>query len=160
MMRIGHGHDTHRLQAGQSLRLGGIDIESRVKAIGHSDADCLVHAIADALLGALALGDLGRHFPDTDETYRDIDSMILLGDVVKMMQTRGYQLVHLDTTIHLEQPKLAPHVDAMRSVLARCLKTDLERINIKATTGEGIGIVGRGEAVVCDAVVLIEKEAS
>ncbi len=157
MIRIGHGHDTHRLETGKRLRLGGIDIEASVQAIGHSDADCLVHAICDALLGALTLGDLGRHFPDTDRRYQAIDSTILLQDIVKMMQTRGFQIGHLDATVHLEKPKLAPHIHAMRTVLAHHLNTDLERINIKATTGEGIGIIGRGEAIVCDAVVLLEK---
>ncbi|TVP95329.1 MAG: 2-C-methyl-D-erythritol 2,4-cyclodiphosphate synthase [Acholeplasmatales bacterium] len=157
-MRIGHGHDTHRLQAGTYLRLGGITLEAPVSAVGHSDADCLVHAICDALLGALTLGDIGRHFPDTDNAYRGIDSTQLLKHVVDKMKTRGYQLVHLDTIIHLERPKLAPHLDAMRAVLANHLQTHIDRINIKATTGEGLGIVGRGEAIVCDAVILIAKE--
>ena len=158
MMRIGQSRDTHRLKPGKWLKIGGLDISSPVETIAHSDGDCLLHAIAEALLGALALGDLGTHFPDTDPTHRNLDSGRMLDTVYRMVKQAGYALVNLDSTVHLEKPKLAPKIDVMRKRVASILEVPVSRVSIKATTGEGLGPIGRGEAVVCDAVVLLERK--
>jgi 2-C-methyl-D-erythritol 2,4-cyclodiphosphate synthase len=148
----GIGYDSHRLVAGRPLILGGVAIPSELGLEGHSDADVLTHAVIDALLGAAGLGDIGEHFPDTDERYRDADSLALLGGVVTSVIATGLEVENVDATIVIERPKLAPHRDAIRANLARALGLPAQRVNVKATTGEGIGFVGRGEGVAALAV--------
>lgn len=157
MMRIGQSRDTHRLEKGTSLVLGGNNVPADVSAQGHSDADVLLHAISEALLGALALGDLGSHFPDTRMTYKNMDSKIILSKVYEMVQAKGYELVNLDATVHLERPKLAPYIPAMRETIAHLLHTSNKNVSLKATTGEGVGPVGLRHAIEADCVVLIKK---
>lgn len=157
-MRIGHGYDVHRLVTGRPLVLGGVEIPHERGLDGHSDADVLLHAVADAVLGALALGDIGRHFPDTDERYRGVSSLSLLAAVVDMMRARGYALVNLDTTILAQAPKLAPYIPAMRTAIAAAFATDEEAVNIKATTEEHLGFTGRREGIAAHAVCLLEKQ--
>ncbi len=157
MIRIGQSRDTHRLKNGTSLTLGGIELPSMYEAIGHSDADVLLHAISEALLGALALGDLGTHFPDTDSRFKNMDSKVILSKVHDKISDIGYEIGNLDCTIHLQKPKLAPYVAKMRETIAGILKTSLEAISIKATTGEGVGTVGSSEAIEAECVVLIKK---
>jgi 2-C-methyl-D-erythritol 2,4-cyclodiphosphate synthase len=151
--RTGIGIDSHRLEAGRRLVLGGVDIPFERGLAGHSDADVLTHAIADALLGAAGLGDIGRHFPDTDEAWRDADSMELLRTVVERVRAAGYRLGHVDATVMLERPKLAPHRDAIHASLAAALGCS---VNVKATTGEGMGFVGRGEGAAALAVATLD----
>lgn len=153
MTRTGIGIDSHRLEAGRRLVLGGVDIPFELGLAGHSDADVLAHAIADALLGAAGLGDIGRHFPDTDEAWRDADSMELLRTVVERVRAAGYRLGHVDATVMLERPKLAPHRDAIHASLAAALGCS---VNVKATTGEGMGFVGRGEGAAALAVATLD----
>ena len=153
--RIGHGFDIHRLVPGRDLWLGGIQIPFIKGLAGHSDADVLIHAVCDALLGAMAAKDIGYHFPDTDETYRDIDSKLLLEKVSEMMLADGWEIGNLDSTLIMEQPMLSPYIDDMRSIIAGILKTDLNKISIKATTSEGLGPEGRGESISAHVVVLI-----
>lgn len=153
MTRAGIGIDSHRLEAGRRLVLGGVDIPFELGLAGHSDADVLAHAIADALLGAAGLGDIGRHFPDTDEAWRDADSMELLRTVVERVRAAGYRLGHVDATVMLERPKLAPHRDAIHASLAAALGCS---VNVKATTGEGMGFVGRGEGAAALAVATLD----
>ena len=155
--RIGHGFDVHRLVPGRKLWLGGIQIPSVKGLSGHSDADVLIHAICDALLGALGEGDIGRHFPDTDESFRDIDSKLLLENVSKIMLEKGWVIGNLDSTLIMEEPQIAPYVDDMRSVIADILTTDISNISIKATTTEGLGPEGRAEGISAHAIVLIEQ---
>jgi 2-C-methyl-D-erythritol 2,4-cyclodiphosphate synthase len=151
----GIGWDSHRLVPGRPLILGGVTIPHEHGLDGHSDADVLVHAIIDALLGAAALGDIGQHFPDDDERYRDADSMALLRDVVARLAARGLQVVHVDATVVLERPRLAPHRDAIRASLAAGLALAHERVSVKASTGEGMGFVGRGEGIAALAVATV-----
>ena len=153
----GIGYDSHRLVAGRPLLLGGVHIPHERGASGHSDADVLAHAVIDALLGAAGLGDIGEHFPDTDERFSGADSMGLLGEVVAMLKARGFALVNLDCTVLLEQPKLGPNRSAIRSSLSRALGLEPERVNVKASTGEGIGFVGRGEGVAALAIASVER---
>jgi 2-C-methyl-D-erythritol 2,4-cyclodiphosphate synthase len=141
----GIGYDSHRFAEGRRLVIGGVEIPSDRGLAGHSDADVLVHAVIDALLGAAGLGDVGQHFPDTDERWRDADSIELLGAVMQMLVDAGLRVVNIDTTVILERPKLAEHRQAIRERLAAALALPPERVNVKATTGEGIGFVGRGE---------------
>jgi 2-C-methyl-D-erythritol 2,4-cyclodiphosphate synthase len=150
-VRTGIGIDSHRFEPGRRLVLGGVEIPYELGLAGHSDADVLAHAIADALLGAAALGDIGRHFPDTDEAWRDADSMELLAQVVARVREAGYELVHVDATIMLERPKIAPHREAITASLAAVLGS----VNVKATTGEGMGFVGRGEGAAALAVATL-----
>jgi 2-C-methyl-D-erythritol 2,4-cyclodiphosphate synthase len=150
-VRTGIGIDSHRFEPGRRLVLGGVEIPYELGLAGHSDADVLVHAIADALLGAAGLGDIGRHFPDTDEAWRDADSMELLRDVVERVRAAGFELEHVDATVMLERPKLASHRDAIEASLAAVLGS----VNVKATTGEGMGFVGRGEGAAALAVATI-----
>jgi 2-C-methyl-D-erythritol 2,4-cyclodiphosphate synthase len=150
-VRTGIGIDSHRFEPGRRLVLGGVEIPYELGLAGHSDADVLAHAIADALLGAASLGDIGQHFPDTDEAWRDADSMQLLRDVVARVREAGHEVVHVDATVMLERPKLAPHRDAIQASLAAVLGS----INVKATTGEGMGFVGRGEGAAALAVATI-----
>ena len=153
----GIGWDSHRLVAGRPLILGGVAIEHELGLDGHSDADALTHAIIDALLGAAALGDIGQHFPDTDERYRDADSMQLLRTVVATLAERGLAVAHVDATVVMERPKLAPYRDAIRAALADGLGVVAEHVNVKASTGEGMGFVGRGEGVAALAVATLHS---
>jgi len=154
-MRIGHGYDVHRLVAGRKLIMGGVDIPWDLGLLGHSDADVLLHAIADSILGAIGEGDIGRHFPDTDAAYKGADSLKLLSQVMTLADSRGYRLGNLDATIIAQQPKMAPHIPAMRDNIASVLNATLEQVNVKATTEEGLGFSGRGEGISAHAVVLM-----
>jgi 2-C-methyl-D-erythritol 2,4-cyclodiphosphate synthase len=147
MTLAGIGYDSHRLAPGRKLMLGGVEIPSEMGLEGHSDADVLTHAVIDALLGAAGLGDIGEHFPDTDERYRDADSIELLQTVLPRITAQGLELVNVDVTVVMERPKLGPHREAIRERLAGALGIAPGRVNVKATTGEGIGFVGRGEGV-------------
>jgi 2-C-methyl-D-erythritol 2,4-cyclodiphosphate synthase len=149
----GIGYDSHRLVSGRKLILGGLEIPSDLGLDGHSDADVLTHAIIDALLGAAGLGDIGEHFPDSDELYRDADSLELLSAAVTRVIAQGLELVNVDATVVMERPKLGPHKEAIRESLAVALGLAIQRVNVKASTGEGIGFVGRGEGVAALAVV-------
>lgn len=156
-MRIGHGYDVHRLIAGRKLVLGGVEIPYILGLDGHSDADVLLHAVMDALLGAAALGDIGRLFPDTDPAYKGISSVLLLKTVAAKIREAGYEVSNVDATVIAQKPKLAPHIPAMREIVARTLGVDLEQINIKATTEEHLGFSGREEGIAAHAVCLLEK---
>jgi 2-C-methyl-D-erythritol 2,4-cyclodiphosphate synthase len=153
----GIGWDSHRLVSGRPLILGGVAIEHDLGLVGHSDADALTHAIIDALLGAAAMGDIGQHFPDTDERYRDADSMQLLRTVVATLAERGLAVTHVDATVVMERPKLAPYREAIRAALADGLGVVREHVNVKASTGEGMGFVGRGEGVAALAVATLHS---
>lgn len=157
MIRIGTGYDVHRLGEGLPLRLGGVDIPHTHGLIGHSDADVLVHAISDALLGAAALGDIGQHFPDTEPQYRGINSLLLLSHVGNLLRDRGYTIGNIDSTIAAQRPKLAPHIMQMRENIAHALDIDPGRVSVKATTTEHLGFEGREEGISAQAVALIEK---
>lgn len=156
-MRIGHGYDVHRLVAGRPLVLGGVVVPSDLGLAGHSDADVLTHAVIDALLGAAALGDIGAHFPDTDEVWRGADSLDLLRTVVERLGAAGFRIGNVDATVVLERPKLRGYVDAMRAGLAAAMDVDVRRVSVKATTGEGMGFVGTGEGAAAHAVALVEE---
>lgn len=156
-MRIGHGYDVHRLVCGRRLVLGGVEIAYEKGLLGHSDADVLLHAIADALLGAAALGDIGRHFPDTDEKYKDVDSLVLLKRVGELLENEGYGVSNIDSTVLATKPKLAPYIEKMRQNIADALKIDVSLVSVKATTEEGLGVSGAGEGIAAHAVCLIEK---
>lgn len=158
MFRIGNGYDVHMLTEGRKLVLGGMEIPHNKGVLGHSDGDVLIHAVMDALLGALALGDIGLHFPDTEEKYRGISSLVLLEEVVSKMKKKEYQVVNLDVTLVLQRPKVRPYIDAMRENIAKYLETSLERVNVKATTEERLGFTGREEGVKAYAVVLLERD--
>lgn len=155
-LRIGSGYDVHRLVAGRRLVLGGIDIPCEMGLLGHSDADVLIHAICDALLGAAALGDIGGHFPDTAEEYKDIDSQRLLEKVKLLLMDEGWSIINIDCTIIAQRPRLAAYIPAMRFKLAQTLTIEAEQISIKATTTEGLGFAGRGEGIASQAIALIE----
>lgn len=157
MIRIGNGYDVHKLVEGRKMILGGVEIPHHLGLLGHSDADVLVHAIMDALLGALALGDIGKHFPDTDEEYKGIDSMKLLRNVQELIEKQGYKVVNIDSIVAAEKPKLKPFIDDMRKNLANALKTDVSCVSVKATTEEKLGFTGREEGIKSYAVVLLEK---
>ena len=156
-MRIGHGYDVHRLTEGRRLILGGVDIPWEKGLLGHSDADVLTHAVMDALLGAAGLGDIGRHFPDTDSAYAGADSLKLLEHVVKLLGERGFSVGNVDATVLAQRPKLAPHIPQMRDNLARTMGVEPSRVNIKATTEEGLGFTGSGEGMAAHTVALIEE---
>ena len=156
MFRIGIGHDTHRLAEGLPLVLGGVRVESARGAEGHSDADALAHAVTDAVLGAMCEGDIGVHFPDRDPQWKDADSLQLLARVMWLAGERGYRVVNLDATVHLEQPRLRPYVQEMRARLAGVLGVEIECVSVKAKSGEGLDAVGEGRAVTVQAVVLLE----
>ena len=156
-MRIGHGYDVHRLIASRKLVLGGVEIPYILGLDGHSDADVLLHAIMDALLGAAALGDIGRLFPDTDPAYKGISSVLLLETVAARIREAGYEVGNVDATVIAQKPKLAPHIPAMREIVAKTLGVDLDQINIKATTEEHLGFSGREEGIAAHAVCLLEK---
>lgn len=157
MYRIGHGFDAHRLVEGRRLALGGVDIPFEKGLLGHSDADVLIHAICDALLGAAAMGDIGRMFPDTDERYRGISSLVLLEHVAKEISSAGYRVSNIDTTVAAQAPRLAPHVELMRERIAKAVGVETTQISVKATTTEKMGFTGRGEGIAAWAVALIEK---
>ncbi len=154
-MRIGYGYDVHRFEKDGPLILGGVEIPFEKSLAGHSDADVLLHAITDALLGACALGDLGKHFPDTSEDYEDIDSRVLLRDALALVEEKGFAVGNIDTTIVAEKPRLAPYIDEMRQVIARDLRVDIDQVSVKATTSEGMGFEGRIEGISARAVVLL-----
>lgn len=155
-MRIGHGYDVHRKIEGRPLILGGVKIENSKGLLGHSDADVLLHAIMDALLGAAALGDIGRHFPDTDEEYRGADSAKLLSEVIKLIENEGYGIENIDATIIAQSPKLMPYIPAMREKIAQVCAIPVSCVNVKATTEEGLGFTGREEAIAAHAVCLLK----
>jgi 2-C-methyl-D-erythritol 2,4-cyclodiphosphate synthase len=155
--RSGIGFDSHRLAEGRRLVLGGVEIESDRGLEGHSDADVLAHALIDALLGAAGLGDIGQHFPDTDERYRGADSMILLSEVCTFLEDHGWTPRHVDATVVCEQPKLSGHRDSMRASLAHAIGLERLEVNVKFTTGEGMGFVGRGEGIAALAVATVER---
>lgn len=157
MFRIGHGFDVHAFHKERPLILGGIEIEHHQGLIGHSDADVLLHTIADSILGALALGDIGKFFPDNDPAFKDMDSKVLLSQVVLKMHALGYVVNNIDATIMAEAPKLRPHIDAMREIVARLLNINMNDVNIKATTTERLGFTGREEGMAAEAVILLKK---
>lgn len=156
-MRIGHGYDVHRLIAGRKLILGGVDVPHDVGLLGHSDADVLTHAVMDALLGALALGDIGKHFPDTDERYAGADSIALLRHVAGLITAQGYRLGNLDATLLAQAPKLAPYIGQMRENIAAALNCEVSRVSVKATTEEKLGFTGAKEGIAAHCVCLLEK---
>lgn len=157
-IRIGQAVDIHQLQEGRKLILGGVEIEHSKGLLGHSDADVLVHAVGESILGALALGDLGTHFPDTDPKYKGANSLDLLAHIYEMMNEMGYQIGNVDATILAERPKMAPHIMAMRKNIANVLHCDMEDISIKATRGEKLGFVGNEEGIVSLSVCILEKK--
>ena len=156
-MRIGHGYDVHKFAEGRKLILGGVEILYEKGLLGHSDADVLLHAIADALLGAAALGDIGKLFPDSDEKYKGADSLVLLGEVAKRLSEAGYRVLNVDSTVIAQAPKLAPHIADMRENIARALSVDTDCVSVKATTEEGLGFSGRKEGIAAHAVCLIDR---
>ena len=156
-MRVGMGYDVHKLTEGRKLILGGVDIPWEKGLLGHSDADVLIHAVMDALLGAAALGDIGKHFPDTDQAYKGISSVKLLVHVAGLLREHGYEVGNIDATIIAQRPKMLPHIPAMRENIAKALHIELEQINVKATTEEGLGFTGSGEGISSQAICLLEK---
>ncbi len=154
-MRVGQGFDVHRFAEGRRLVLGGIEVPHELGLAGHSDADVLIHALCDALLGAAALGDIGTHFPDNDASYAGIDSTHLLAQVMELLRDRGWALVNADTTIVAQRPKLAPYIEAMRARLAQVMEVDVAQVSVKATTTERLGFCGREEGIAAQAVVLL-----
>ncbi|MGZ8257436.1 MAG: 2-C-methyl-D-erythritol 2,4-cyclodiphosphate synthase [Gallionella sp.] len=157
-MRIGQGFDVHQLVAGRSLIIGGVDIPYEKGLLGHSDADVLLHAICDALLGAAALGDIGKHFADTDAQFKNIDSRILLREVLKLLRAAGFRIANVDATIIAQAPKMAPHIAQMVAHIAADLEVAINAVNVKATTTEQLGFTGRGEGIAAQAVVLLFRE--
>ena len=153
--RIGTGYDCHALVEGRKLIVGGVTIPHRLGLLGHSDADVLLHAIIDSLLGAAALGDIGKHFPDTDPQFKGADSRVLLRHVIKQVQAKGWKVGNVDATIVAQAPKMAPHIDAMRQLIAADLDVELDQVNVKATTTEKLGFVGREEGIAVHAVALL-----
>ena len=157
-MRIGHGYDVHKLVEGRKLIMGGVEIPYEKGLLGHSDADVLLHAISDALLGAAALGDIGKLFPDTDMQYKGADSRVLMAEVVRRIKEKGFRVVNVDATINAQRPKMRNYIDTMRQNIAETLGCDTDDINVKATTEEGMGFTGEGMGISAHAVCLIEKE--
>ena len=155
-LRIGHGYDVHRLTENRKMILGGVEIDSPVGLLGHSDADVLLHAIMDAIIGALAMGDIGKHFPDSDEAYKGISSMHLLTCVKKLLDERGGRIINIDSTIVLQKPKVASYIQKMKNNISFALNCDVDRVNVKATTEEKLGFTGREEGVSAHSVVLLE----
>lgn len=156
-MRIGHGYDVHRLVEGRKLILGGVELDFSLGLLGHSDADVLLHAVSDALLGAAGLGDIGRHFPDTDPQYKDADSLELLRIVGQKIFVAGYQISNIDVTVLAQKPKLKEHIGCMEENIARALNLDASRVNVKATTEEGLGFTGAMEGIACHAVCILDE---
>ena len=157
-MRIGHGYDVHKLVEGRKLILGGVEISHTLGLLGHSDADVLTHAIMDALLGAAALGDIGQHFPDTDDRYLGADSVVLLRHVVALIDEKGYRIGNLDATVIAQKPKLMPYLPAMRETLAKAMGINVDQLNVKATTEEHLGFTGRQEGISAHCVCLLEDK--
>lgn len=157
MIRIGHGFDVHKFGGEGPCMLGGVPVPYEQGLLAHSDGDVVLHAVSDALLGAIAAGDIGRHFPDNDMAYKGIDSRILLRDVYAKVQAEGYRLGNLDVTIIAQAPKMAPHIEGMRAVMAADLQSTIQQINVKATTSERLGFTGRKEGIAVEAVVLVVK---
>lgn len=155
--RIGHGYDIHPLAEGRRLVLGGVEIPHARGLAGHSDSDAVLHAVTDALLGAIGEGDIGRHFSDRDPRHKDRASRDFVSATMDMVRTRGWRVGNVDVTIHAEAPKLAPHIEAMRANLAALLEIPTDAANVKATTGEGLGVIGRAEGIAAQAVVLLER---
>jgi 2-C-methyl-D-erythritol 2,4-cyclodiphosphate synthase len=158
-IRVGLGFDIHQLATGRKFILGGVEIENDKGILGHSDADVLIHAICDALLGAANLRDIGYHFPNTSDAYKNVDSKILLQHVVQLLKQRSYNIINIDATIVTEQPKINPHIERMQQVLSACMQIDVHAISIKATTNERLGFIGRGEGITAYAVALIERQS-
>lgn len=157
MIRIGHGYDVHAFAENRKCIIGGVEIPCEKGLLGHSDADVLLHAISDSLLGAAALGDIGKHFPDTDPEYKGADSLKLLACVVKLIEEKGYKVVNIDATVIAQMPKLAPHILEMRENIAKALNVDIDFVSVKATTEEKLGFTGRKEGISAHCVCLIEK---
>lgn len=158
MIRIGQSTDVHRLESGYRLIIGGVHIPSPIGSVGHSDGDCLLHTVCEALIGSLSLGDLGKLFPDTSEEFKGIDSSLLVMKVMKKVKEKGYQVINIDSTIMLEEPKLRNYIDQIRENISRLLEISIEDVSVKATTTEGLGFVGRKEGIMTQTVVLIEKK--
>ena len=156
-MRIGHGYDVHRLVSGRKLILGGVEVEYHLGLDGHSDADVLLHAVSDALLGAAGLGDIGRHFPDTDPKYKGADSLKLLEEIAQKVMAAGYRVSNIDVTMIAQKPKLMPHIPKMVANIAGAVGIGVDRVNVKATTEEKLGFTGTGEGMSCHAVCLLEE---
>ncbi|WP_214686009.1 2-C-methyl-D-erythritol 2,4-cyclodiphosphate synthase [Exiguobacterium sp. s155] len=156
-MRIGQGFDVHAFAEGRPLILGGIEIPHERGLLGHSDADVLLHTIADAALGAIAAGDIGKHFPDTDPEFKDADSKVLLRHVWQLVKDQGYVLGNVDATVMAQRPKLRPYIDEMRAIIAELLEADIEQVNVKATTTEKLGFTGREEGIAAQAVILLNR---
>ena len=156
-MRVGHGYDVHRFTEGRKLVLGGVEIPYTLGLLGHSDADVLLHALIDSLLGAAALGDIGKLFPDNDPRYKDISSMLLLERAMEKICEKNYRVGNVDVTVLAQRPKLLPYIPQMRENIARALGVEVDRVNVKATTEEGLGFTGRGEGIACHAVCLLEE---
>lgn len=157
MMRIGHGYDVHKLVAGRKCIIGGVDIPSDLGLLGHSDADVLLHAISDSILGAAAMGDIGHLFPDTDDKWKGADSLKLLEEVVRQVNVKGYKIVNIDSTILAQVPKMAPFIYSMRENIAKACNVDIDFVSVKATTEEGLGFTGAKEGIAAHAVCLIEN---
>lgn len=158
MIRVGMGYDVHRLTEDRDLILGGVKIPWKKGLLGHSDADVLIHAVMDALLGAAALGDIGKHFPDTDPAYKGISSILLLERVTKLLREKGYEIGNIDATIIAQKPKMAPHIAQMKENMSKAMGIDSSRLNIKATTEEGLGFTGREEGIASQAICLLEEK--
>lgn len=158
MMRIGHGYDVHKLVEGRKCIIGGVDIPSKLGLLGHSDADVLLHAISDAVLGAAAMGDIGHLFPDTDDKWKGADSLKLLEEVVKQVSERGYKIINIDSTILAQVPKMAPYILDMRKNIAKACNVDVDLVSVKATTEEGLGFTGAKQGIAAHAVCLIENK--
>ena len=156
-MRIGHGYDVHKLVEGRDLILGGVKIPYALGLLGHSDADVLLHAVSDALLGAAGMGDIGKHFPDTDPAYKGADSLMLLQEVGRKVRSAGYRISNIDVTMIAQRPKLRPYIDTMQENIASVLEIAADRVNVKATTEEHLGFTGAGEGMSCHAVCLLEE---
>ena len=157
-MRIGHGYDVHKLVEGRKCIIGGVDIPHTLGLLGHSDADVLLHAVMDAIIGAMAMGDIGHLFPDTDQAFKDIDSMLLCKRVAAVMVENGYAIGNIDATVIAQKPKLAPHINAMRVNIARVFNTDIENVSVKATTEEKLGFTGQELGIAAHAVCLLTKK--
>ena len=157
-MRIGHGYDVHKLVSGRKCIIGGVDIPHNLGLLGHSDADVLLHAIMDAIIGAMAMGDIGHLFPDTDAAYKDVNSMVLCERVAKVMKDKGYVIGNIDATVIAQKPKLAPHIISMRENVARVFDTDIENVSVKATTEDGLGFTGAELGIAAHAVCILQKK--
>ncbi|WP_127584065.1 2-C-methyl-D-erythritol 2,4-cyclodiphosphate synthase [Paenibacillus koleovorans] len=158
MIRVGQGFDVHQLVEGRKCIIGGVDIPYEKGLLGHSDADVLLHAISDAILGALGLGDIGKHFPDTDAAFKDADSLKLLERVWELVRERGYKLGNIDSTIIAQRPKMAPYIPQMAAIIAKALGAEVEQVNVKATTTEQLGFTGRGEGIAAQSVVCLVRD--